>query len=199
MFRLSRPTDAEIADLLDEAASMSLSYEEIGITAKMPKTTRYNVDHNRIKLGKGPTVFDAAKAAVRGWKMFDFDWIRLVPDSAPIEVGRNVAIVVHHLGFYSLNAARVVFVVSGDDSVDRFGFAYGTLTEHAEIGEERFSVEFDRRTGEVWYDLLAVSRPGHTLAKLGYPISRLLQRVFANESMMAMKRAVGGPGQSAAA
>lgn len=38
----------------------------------------------------------------------------------------------------------------------RFGFAYGTLPSHAEIGEERFMVEL--RDGAVWYDILAFSQ-----------------------------------------
>ncbi len=55
--------------------------------------------------------------------------------------------------------------------------AYGTLTEHVEIGEERFIVEFDHESNEVWYDIFAFSRPGHMLVKIGYPYSRYLQKV----------------------
>jgi len=65
-----------------------------------------------------------------------------------------------------------------------------TLAEHAESGEERFSVEFHHATGEVWYDLFAFSRPNHFLARLGYPLSRMLQRRFAEDSKRAMLRAV---------
>jgi uncharacterized protein (UPF0548 family) len=76
------------------------------------------------------------------------------------------------------------------EETTRFGFAYGTLTEHAEIGEERFTVEFHPDSGEVWYDIFAFSRPGHFLVKLGYPYGRYKQRQFAVGSKDAMKRAV---------
>jgi uncharacterized protein (UPF0548 family) len=118
--------------------------------------------------------------------MFDLGWVRLCFDDTPIEAGATVAIVVRHLGFWSMNACRIVYVI---DEQDKYGFAYGTLTEHAEIGEERFMVEWDRQSDAVWYDLLAVSKPG-LMATFGYPIARKLQRKFAAGSKEAMKRAV---------
>lgn len=189
MFRLKRPTEPEIAEFLRNAASMPFSYDKVGATSKNVPPS-YNVDHNRGKIGSGAADFELARKAVREWKMFDIEWAKLVPGDTLIEAGRTVAIVVSHLGFHSLNAARIVYIVDETGDVDRFGFAYGTLTEHAEIGEERFSVEFHRKTGDVWYDLFSFSRPGHPLATLGYPVSRFFQWAFASESMKAMKRAV---------
>ncbi len=98
----------------------------------------------------------------------------------------DVAISVEHFGFHSLNAARIVYVVDDDGPICRYGFAYGTLTEHAERGEERFTVEWNRSEGSVWYAILAFSRPQKALAKLGYPMSRTLQRRFAEASKAAM-------------
>jgi uncharacterized protein (UPF0548 family) len=68
----------------------------------------------------------------------------------------------------------------------RYGFAYGTLSEHAERGEERFAVEWNREDDTVWYDILAFSRPRKYLALMAYPLSRLLQRRFAVASKAAM-------------
>jgi uncharacterized protein (UPF0548 family) len=42
------------------------------------------------------------------------------------------------------------------DEQKRFGFAYGTLPEHAGSGEERFLVEMDDEQ-TVWYDILAIA------------------------------------------
>jgi hypothetical protein len=50
-----------------------------------------------------------------------------------------------------LNAARIVYVVDEDGPICRYGFAYGTLAEHAESGEERFTVQWDRSEDNVWY------------------------------------------------
>jgi len=76
--------------------------------------------------------------------------------------------------------------------VKRFGFAYGTLADHMESGEERFTVEWRRDDDSVWYDLLAFSRPRHPLARLGLRLSRALQRRFARDSLRAMARASQG-------
>jgi uncharacterized protein (UPF0548 family) len=122
--------------------------------------------------------------------MFSMPWVSLYWPSAPIQVGTNVAVSVHHLGFYSLNACRIVYVVDEESPIKRFGFAYGTLAEHAETGEERFTIEWNRENDWVWYDILAFSRPRKMLARLGYPLSRLLQKRFAKDSKAAMLRAV---------
>jgi uncharacterized protein (UPF0548 family) len=124
--------------------------------------------------------------------MFDLGWCRVHPRDAPVEVGANVAVVVSHFGFWSVNACRIVYLLEERGALRRCGFAYGTLPEHGETGEERFSVEWDARDGSVWYDIYAFSRPRQLLARLGYPLSRMLQRRFARDSKAAMVRAVTG-------
>jgi uncharacterized protein (UPF0548 family) len=124
--------------------------------------------------------------------MFNMPWIRLYETTSSIEVNTNVAIQVAHFGFYSLNFARIVYVVDEERPIRSFGFAYGTLEEHSECGEERFTVDWDRSNNQVWYNILAFSRPHKTLTKLGYPLARLLQRRFAISSKMAMIRATQG-------
>lgn len=74
--------------------------------------------------------------------------------------------------------------------VEKFGFAYGTLPEHGERGEERFSVEYYKADETVWYDLYAFSQPHNFWAKVGYPLSRYLQKQFAAELKKAMQEAV---------
>jgi uncharacterized protein (UPF0548 family) len=147
------------------------------------------MDHNRVQLGSGAQCFDSAITAIRRWKMFDFGWVHLFSGETPIETGATVAVVVNHLGFWSMNACRIVYVVEDHGKLERFGFAYGTLAEHAERGEERFTVEWNQEDDTVWYDLLAFSKPG-PVAKLGYPLTRRFQKRFAHDSKEAMKRAV---------
>lgn len=183
MFLISEPSDETIRSFIQAASESTFSYAELGATDTNPPAG-YNIDHNRIKLGSGNETWESAKAAIRGWKMFDFEWVQICFDDTPVEVGRNVAILVHHLGFYSLNAARIVYTI---DEPNRFGFAYGTLRDHGELGEERFMVERDER-GDVYYDLLAFSRPANIFAKLGYPFTRHLQKAFATDSKQAMLR-----------
>ena len=122
--------------------------------------------------------------------MFNVPWLRIYWPTAPIRIGTNVAVSVYHFAFYSLNACRIVYVVDEDGPVKRFGFAYGTLSEHAESGEERFTVEWNRSENQVWYSILAFSVPNKPLAKLGYPLSRMLQRRFREGSKAAMLQAI---------
>jgi uncharacterized protein (UPF0548 family) len=186
MFLFSRPTDNQIEDFLGKCESDSFSYPEVGATRDTPPAG-YNIDHNRMLIGRDASDFERAKTAIREWKMFEVPGLQLFYPDTPIEAGRNVAPLAYHLGFYSLNSCRVAYVI---DEPNRYGFAYGTLTEHVEIGEERFIVEFHENTGEVWYDIFAFSRPGHLLVKLGYPYGRYLQSKFARGSKESMKRAI---------
>jgi uncharacterized protein (UPF0548 family) len=75
------------------------------------------------------------------------------------------------------------------DEPRRFGFAYGTLPDHVESGEERFLLEL-ADDGAVYYDIIAFSRPRHFLAKLAYPLVRRLQKRFGRNSAAAMLAAV---------
>ena len=185
MFLLSRPSPAKVEAFLRERESDVFSYPEVGGTRGEPFPNGYNIDHNRAQLGSGTGDFERARSAIRGWHMFKVPGLDLIHSDTPIESGRNVALLASHLGFYSLSSCRIVYVI---DEPHRYGFAYGTLTEHVEIGEERFTVEFHPDTNEVWYDIFAFSRPGHVLVKLGYPYGRYLQRQFAAGSKAAMKR-----------
>jgi uncharacterized protein (UPF0548 family) len=86
--------------------------------------------------------------------------------------------------------ARVVSRIGGAADREAFGFAYGTLGNHAEHGEESFEVRLDPRSGEVTYRIGAVSWAQSPLARIGLPIVRILQARFRRESAAAMRRAV---------
>lgn len=187
MFFLARPTADRIGEFLKQRESDKFSYSAVGATHDPSPPVGFNIDHNRQLLGHGRELFEKAKIAVHRWKMFEVPDLTLYNSDMPIEVGRNVALLAHHPGFWSLNSCRVVYVI---DEPQRFGFAYGTLTEHLESGEERFTVEFHVDSGEVWYDIYAFSRPASLLVKLGYPYSRYKQKQFAVGSKSAMLKAI---------
>jgi uncharacterized protein (UPF0548 family) len=190
MFTLAAPSENEIRGFVSKQKDSGFSYSEVGATAAaLP--AGYNIDHNRVQLGTGEVTWKRAAQAIREWRMFAIPWMALYWPTAPMQVGTDVAVSVRHFGFYSLHVCRIVYVVDEDGPVKRFGFAYGTLAEHAESGEERFIVEWDE-DDIVSYDILAFSRPRHLLAKLGYPLSRSLQKRFARASKFAMARAVDG-------
>jgi uncharacterized protein (UPF0548 family) len=190
MICVSRPKRESIQALLQAERGLRFPYGEVGATRASDAPPGYTVDHNRVLLGRGAEVFARAKQAIRAWKMFEMDWLELCWNDAAIEVGSTVGVLVGHYGFWSLNPCRIAYVLEERGRVEKFGFAYGTLPGHAEIGEERFSVEFDPRDSSVWYDLYAFSRPG-VMARMGYPLARALQKRFARDSMAAMQLAVG--------
>lgn len=175
MFSLRRPDRATVDRILKDARVL---------TSTGRFSSGFNVDQNRVRLGVD--CFEAACDAMRAWKMFDLGWVNLCWPDAPIAVGVVVAPVIRHLGFWSVNPARIIAIV---DEPRRFGFTYATLEGHAECGEEQFLVEW-LANGEVWYDVYAVSRPKHWLVWAGYPVARALQAKFAQDSLQAMQKAI---------
>ena len=188
-----RPTAAAIRAFLADQGRLELTYSAVGATAKTPPPG-YVVDHTRIRLGTGEKVFAAAKTALESWQQFRLGWLEAGPEDMPIQEGQVVAILARSIGLWWLNACRIVAVVNEEGPVLRFGFAYGTLPDHAGSGEERFLVECDQADDSVWYDIRAFSRPRHFLTKLGYPWMRRIQKRFGRESAAVMCQIVGEAG-----
>jgi uncharacterized protein (UPF0548 family) len=196
LFLFDEPSPQRIARFLEAQRDAPFSYDEVGASREGAKTPLgFAVDYNRVKLGRGRETFERAVVALYSWKMFDVGWARLVPADAPVEVGTTVAVLARHYGFHSLNPCRISYTIEEDEGgLVRRGFAYGTLLEHGERGEERFTVEWRREDDSVFYELYAFSQPNTFLAKLGYPLARRLQRRFARDSLRAMVLAAD-PGQ----
>jgi uncharacterized protein (UPF0548 family) len=193
MFTFRKPTDADVIAYLIGQRDAPFSYGEVEAT-RGPLPAGYDVDRHRVCLGRGREVFERAKAAIRAWKMFPPEMAELCWPDKPIAAGTVVGVLFRALCFWSLNPARIVYTFDEENeeacgSVERFGFAYGTLPDHLERGEERFSVEWRRADDSVWYELLAISRAQHWLAKFGYPYVRREQRRFRHLSGHAMQRA----------
>jgi uncharacterized protein (UPF0548 family) len=190
MFLARRPSPLAIDRFTARSQELPLSYGPMGLA--QTETPGYNVDETIDAIGRGHTDFDRAKAALMTWKPFDLDWLQLFPRTAPLTPGTVVAVLTRHLGFWSLNGCRIVYGIGDRNHGGRFGFAYGTLSNHAESGEELFEVSLDPDSGEVLYRIRAVSTPRAALARIGYPFTRALQARFRRESAAAMKRAIGG-------
>jgi uncharacterized protein (UPF0548 family) len=189
MFSLQRPDQATIERFLKSQQAENFSYSAVGSTRDCQPPAGYVIDRTAVRLGAGERMFQRGREALNAWQQFDLGWVQAFsPPGA--EPGQSVAVLAWAWGGYWLNACRVVYLVREDGPVARSGFAYGTLPEHAEKGEERFTVEWDRADDAVWYRIVAISRPNQLLAWLGYPLIRRLQRRFAADSAAAMLRAV---------
>ena len=138
MFFFTEPSAAQVADFITSQQHQPFTYSAVGATNTTPPTD-FTVDRNQIELGKGVETFNSAVAALKQWRQFDLGWVTLVPEGVPIEVGATVAVKARAFGSWSLNATRIVYVINEQR---RFGFAYGTLPDHLECGEERFLIEW---------------------------------------------------------
>jgi uncharacterized protein (UPF0548 family) len=190
MFVARRPTAGEIERFLARCRDLPLSYAPVGLARSNETAAGFDVDEENFLVGAGDAMFDRARRALVEWRHFDLGWTELFPGRALIEPGTAVAVLARHLGVWSLNGCRIVYEIGAAGDRD-FGFAYGTLSDHAESGEEIFRVRLDPETGAVSYVIRAVSKPRATLAKLGYPFVRRLQARFRRDSAAALRRAVG--------
>ena len=191
MFLPNKPSEEIVRRFIASQQDLPFSYAQVGATeSQLPDDPQgYQVDHNRVKLGSGGETYQRAVAALQSWKQFELGWVTVVPPGKPLAVGTTVAVQTKTFGFWSLNAARIVYVIDERQTQSaRFGFAYGTLPDHVERGEERFTVE-RRADDSVWYDIYAFSHPKHPLARLGFPITRMLQKRFVRDSLAVMKAA----------
>lgn len=177
----------EVERFVAASRDLPLSYEPIGLAKG--GAAGFQIDEQVAVVGAGEAAFARATAALIEWRHFELGWLEVFPGRGPIDPGTVVAVSVRHLGFWSLNGCRVTYAI-GSPGDTTFGFAYGTLGNHAETGEELFQVSFRPDTGEVSYLIRAASKPRAALARLGYPFVRLLQARFRRDSARAVQRAV---------
>ena len=188
MFLLREPLEETVRRFIASQSELPFSYSEVGATrAQAPPG--YTVDHNRVVLGRGENTYRRAVQSLQSWKQFDLGWVKIVPPETTVAAGAVLAVKARAFGLWSLNACRIVYLMDEDPQLKaRFGFAYGTLPDHIECGEERFSVEW-HEDDSVWYDIFAFSRPQHAAVKLGLPLARVLQKRFAKDSLAVMEAA----------
>lgn len=145
-----------------------VTYPEVGATrGELPAGYRHV--RRRTALGEGSQTFIRASAAVLSWEMHRRSGLAVAATGAAAAGGT----VVLGLGWVPslVVPCRVVYDI---DENDRRGFAYGTLPDHPEQGEEAFVVTLDddRR---VWLDITAFSRPALAIVRLAGPIASGLQ------------------------
>ena len=185
--RPRRPSAAALERLLAEAKAAAPTYSEIGATRGERLPAGYRHDRYERRVGLGDDVFERAVTALRAWQAQIGAGMEVVPEGARVGEEDTVLLLIRAGGLWATAPCCVIYV---DEAPDCSAFAYGTLPEHAESGEERFLVEWDQASGEVRYDILAFSRPQQLVMWLGYPYMRRVQKRFGKESAAAMLRAV---------
>ena len=186
MYLFNKPSNERIAAFIETQSRLGYTYPSVGATRNEEAPPGFVVDHTRIQIGSGQATFEAAKRALSEWQHYRFNWVELHRPDAHPESDQTVGILARALGLWVLNACRIVYVLEEEKPRRRFAFAYGTLPEHAESGEERFQVEW-KVDDSVWYDIFAFSRPHQVFSRLVNPYVRYKQKQFARESTLGMQ------------
>jgi uncharacterized protein (UPF0548 family) len=182
---LRRLTDADLAALLARCTEDDLTYAPVG--AAFDGTTPKGFHRHHWHAVLGADAFGRATGAIRSWEMHRRAGLGVAVDG-PIAVGTNVALSAPlPIGFVDATC-RIVEVV--DDS-NRYGFAYGTLPVHPEMGEEAFVVtRDDERT---YIDIYAISRPAHPFARAIPFLAQRLQDAAVRRYLAAISSIVAKP------
>lgn len=189
LYRLRKPGGDELAALAAAQRDESLSYGPIGMSLRADAPPGFHTLQVRRDIGTGPERFAAARSAIVGWAGHRRAGAILGPERPELVVGADVAVAVPVWPLWVVAACRIVEVL---DEPDRFGFAYGTLPQHPESGEESFLVVRDQATDRVSLEVTAHSHPTARLAKLGGPVGRAFQRFMANRYLDGFEHGTSG-------
>ncbi|MDG4766976.1 DUF1990 domain-containing protein [Solwaraspora sp. WMMD406] len=127
--------------------------------------------------------FTVAADAVLTWRMHRRAGARIAASAPRADPGVLVTV---GLGVGRLRMAAPCAVVWTATSDERAGFAYGTLPGHPASGEEAFIVE--RTGGEVWFAVVAFSRPVALPMRMAGPVGALFQYAYARRCGQALRR-----------
>lgn len=131
------------------------------------------------RIGTGRARFDEAAEKVMRWGMLRGAGARVTAGTQVAEVGSVVLV-----GLGPVRApCRVVYVIDDDN---RRGFAYGTLPDHPESGEELFAVRFDPADGGVYAEVVTFSRHATWWSKGAGPVTSLIQRIVTGRYLRAV-------------
>ncbi|MFF1648290.1 DUF1990 family protein [Streptomyces sp. NPDC058240] len=164
----------------------ALTYPEVGATRLGPLPDGYHHLHHRTRVGHGRADFEAAGAAVTRWRMHRVSGAGVHASADRAEAGVTVRVSLGAGPFRFTAPCRVVWAAY---EKDRVGFAYGTLAEHPECGEESFVVE-SADDGTVWFTVMAFSRPAAWYTRLAGPLVPLTQRWYARRLGSTLRRIV---------
>jgi uncharacterized protein (UPF0548 family) len=184
---LGRRSEGDLERALDGARRAELTYHHVGSTLQRRAVPGVP---DRSVAREVPGTLAAAEAALRAFAPHRGIRARVVPPDAAVEVRRSLIVVVPFGPVEMCVPTRIVAVV---DEPSRFGFAYGTLPGHIEAGEELFvaeALDADR----LRLTIRIHAKPESALARLGGPITPLLQRLAAGRYLRSWAAAIAQEG-----
>lgn len=115
--------------------------------------------------------FEAAVDDLFGWRVHERAGLRVEASDRPLRLGTTVRL---RWGRGVLSVVAPCRVVEVIDEPDCKGFTYRALPGHPETGVEQFLI-VRGNAGEVRFRIEAVSAPATWWARLGGPLTRLVQ------------------------
>ncbi|WP_158437721.1 DUF1990 family protein [Naasia lichenicola] len=169
-----------------------LSYSPVGATRsadfESSSIPGYRSIARTARVGSGQADWDEARRQVFAWALQTRAGIRLRgPLGAPRIPLQDGDLIQLRFGVGRLAFRFPAVVVWTVDEPHLAGFAYGTLPGHSEAGEEAFLVE-RRADDSVWVVIRAFSQPSNLFWKLVDPALRIVQRIFTDRYLRALRR-----------
>lgn len=185
-----RPTPAQVQQVVHQQSTAPFTYADVGATrGEVP--SGWALDDRQRSIGSGKPTFERAVTAMRTWSQFDLPWVFPLHRDVPLEEGHLFAFVAHTYGVWSVNVCRIVYTLDEQDERGaRFGFAYGTVGAHSVRGEERFHLEWDRKTDEVTFRIRKFSKPATPLLAVLAPLTQRVQSQFTVQALERLEQAV---------
>lgn len=147
-----------------------LTYPEVGATGGELPAGYHHVRAERV-VGHGRERFERCCDELLSGAVQRRAGAEVSASDAPFRVGTEVRMRLRVGPLSFIAPCRVVWV---ERSVDRCGFAYGTLPGHPERGEERFELRLEP-SGDILFRIVAFSAPARWFTRLGGPLGRLVQ------------------------
>jgi len=180
---LGRRSPSALLGHLRTAERSALSYDHPGSTVRgEPPPSVQEREHVVEVDGE----LSRAVAALRAWAPHRGIQGRIEPEGAPIEEGTTLLVVAPFGPVELVAPDRIVAVV---DEPRRFGFAYGTLAGHAEVGEELFLAEVIG-PHRLRLTVRIHAGPATRLARIGSPLVTLFQGAAARRYLQAWATAL---------
>lgn len=163
-----------------------LSYEGAGFTEPSSETWPMPEGFRRFErtvgIGRGDGAWAIAAGEVMTWGVKRRSGFRVTPAGVVTE-GADYCITA---GWGPLVVREPVRVVAVVETVDRCGFAYGTLRGHPVSGEEAFVVHRDS-AGSVSLTIRSLTRPAPDgIWRPAFPVLLLAQRFFRRRYLRAL-------------
>ena len=166
------------------------TYPERGATRDAPLPAGYRHVFRDAVIGSGPETLERAAEALLTWRMHRAAGLTVLPGSAARATPG--AVVRLRIGWRALSLTAPCRVVYCLDQPCQRGFAYGTLPGHPERGEEAFLLHLTD-SGQVRFRISAFSRPATAPARVGGPVTVMLQEYVTSRYIAALTRLTQAP------